>query len=1095
MVLIISVSNRLNNVLLIKAKNNEYSIILDKDNAIYTSGLRIQKTHQRKSDISFSYTNVETYLEGHTKLNSGGSIKNTSQITSISSVCATFSTEGSLYFRISYDSLNWSNITRLSSEETLDLYSEPYFIEFLTDNENYVDIDSIILNFTCIANPNANSGVPQMWGAIDNSYVDLNNVSISTNPFGLKLSYYNDIYSRGFAWTTDQTVNDSKLYVIEGSGGLNADFSASYEIDGTSVASGGVNLHKAFIENLNLSTTYSYKVGSSSGWAYGTFTTDSSKPDSLTAIHISDAQTKNPNLLNVWENTFAQAVETAGRSLDMVLYNGDQYQKNSSSPNNDQVDYSAAIETITPYLGSTPYMSVAGNHDYYTYTENTCVDFTNNLGGSDNDMYYSYDYGKVHFITLNTNRVPGLGRRNSTNYSFVEIGGTSFNVESTLVDQATWLINDLKTAHQNGAKWIVVTMHLGPHSTGDHSSEDQAMLVNASFTPIFSAYHVDLVLQAHDHTYAKTLPYKWDTAGHTEISHDSAIVNLKPVTTVLNGESYDLNPYGTYYVTTGAAGHRVGAEESDSGIFADINHSTGQPVVTEYTSGKPNAFTYNTYKTEVGYLTESNSYVPYDAYLSYGTVHNYHSDQIFNVGAPAAGNVNANMFGVLNIKNSTLTYDIYTVRGNEVCLFDTLNVMKNFDADSFNSPEDFIDEVNNWLAFNDLLEMNTIRDVFSTFLNNGVDLSNLDTHVLNTYYFWDQDDNRFLYARRENNDYIGIYPLDYYGERQSNHHWFSLSGQINQTSYLNDINGDDIVITGNAIEAGEKLYKLSEDIKLGSFDLNTNVEKVITLPEDVDFAGAEFCLGTVSNLTIQGQDENKKAELENIVNTSIGSISSLGNNRTYCAGLIEQVNGDVAFKNLKIKNAMIGDYSISMTSLFAGRIDSGTLTIENCEIEDITIYGEQKVSTFVAYINRGNVVIKNCTVKNVHIYAEEGCAGGIFGYKTQSSYNSANIVKCDSTSALSIRSNVSCELTKVADRQYYVVSLSDLPFDFSDASREVVTTFSSYFNRTQEIKNGKIRCKPGCATYGWIATNDLYPIGQAYMVSYGMNPMHAEQML
>ena len=664
-----------------RADTIEYTLLLDENNAVLDSGLAVHKTAEKRSNISFTYTGVGSFISGHTKLNAGGSLINNDQLTSITSINAKFSGEGGLFFRASYNGTEWSDVSELISEETVELISLPYYIEFLTDGENAVSIDSIEYKYTCTMNPQANGKAPQIWGSITNSTVDLNNVTIGNSPFGLKLSYYNDIYSRGFAWATDSTISDSKLYVVESSLGRDADFSATSVINGENLLTGGVMTHKAFKENLSPSTVYSYKVGSESGWDYGTFKTAPNNPPSIRAIQISDAQTKDPYQLYVWENTFAQAIETAGRKLDTIIYNGDQNQLNSQSPNTNQVDFSSAIETVRPYLGSTPYMALAGNHDTGYVFENTCVDFTNPYDVENpNNMYYSYDYGNTHFIVLNTNQINSrvsVGRRGAS-YVIdpVTIPGTSFTVDSTFLNQGTWLVNDLENIDPTKTKWIVVTMHAGPHSTGDHSSEAQIEIINESFTPIFSAYHVDLVMQAHDHTFAKTYPYRWDTVGHTTTSGNSAIVNYNPTQTTFQGKTYDINPNGTYYVTTGAAGHRYGAAEGDSGICADLNHSTGEPVMTEFVTNKANSFVYNKYKTEVGRITQSNSYVSFDAYVSYGSVHYYYSDQNFHMGDYAAGNINANMFGILNIDSSTLTYDFYTVRGNEVRLFDTLNIMK-----------------------------------------------------------------------------------------------------------------------------------------------------------------------------------------------------------------------------------------------------------------------------------------------------------------------------------------------------------------------------------------------------------------------------------
>ena len=509
------------------------------------------------------------------------------------------------------------------------------------------------------------------WDAITQSTIDFPNVSsLTAEPYGLKLSYNPDIFSRGFAWSTVSSVTESQLYVVKSNKGENADFSSSQVISGTSSSHENVTTHKASISNLSPSTTYSYKVGSSSGWAYGVFRTESSNPESITAIQISDAQTKYQDLLYCWENTFAQSIETSGRDLDMVIYNGDQYDVTnkaegsySSLVSDSYMKYSIAVETIKPYLKSIPYMAVAGNHDRSINNSNTVYYENNSLnfaGSHVDEVYYSYDYGNAHFVMLNSYEA-SFG---NPTYVPISANGYEFSVDPELSDQASWLVNDLISARSRNMKWIIVSMHVGPHSTGDHSADNQTPNVTKSFTPIFSTFHVDLVFQAHDHTYSKTLPYKWDSVGYTTSYNNSEVVNFSVVNEEFEGVSYDKNPMGTYYVTTGAAGQRFGEAEGDksAGLYADVNHSTGEGL-------HANSYRNNFYKTEVGRIKYSNSY---ESFVTEGLI----SNQTYNQGDPATGNVNANMFGVLNIENNLLRYDFYTVRGNEVRLFDSVNIMK-----------------------------------------------------------------------------------------------------------------------------------------------------------------------------------------------------------------------------------------------------------------------------------------------------------------------------------------------------------------------------------------------------------------------------------
>ncbi len=198
-------------------------------------------------------------------------------------------------------------------------------------------------------------------------------------------------------------------------------------------------------------------------------------------------------------------------------------------------------------------------------------DFINFISDNPNNGYYSYNYGKIHFICLETG----------------QYGDSKLKENS---EQVKWLEDDLKKSNENGDKWIIVSMHNGPYSTGDHSNDiNDTQVIVKQVTPLFSKYHVDLVLQGHDHTYCKTLPYKWDSVGYTTTGHDENVVNFSVQKTNIDDIVYDSNPKGTYYVTTGAAGHRFGEDEKNAGIWAEVNDQTGEGIYK-------NSFTKNNFK-------------------------------------------------------------------------------------------------------------------------------------------------------------------------------------------------------------------------------------------------------------------------------------------------------------------------------------------------------------------------------------------------------------------------------------------------------------------------------------------------------------------
>jgi hypothetical protein len=90
------------------------------------------------------------------------------------------------------------------------------------------------------------------------------------------------------------------------------------------------------------------------------------------------------------------------------------------------------------------------------------------------ERWYSYDWGDVHFVALDTER--------------------------TGPAQAKWLEADLAAIK---LPWTIVYCHKPPNSSGEHGGDPA---VNKYFVPIFKAHHVQLVLSGHDHDYERFKP-------------------------------------------------------------------------------------------------------------------------------------------------------------------------------------------------------------------------------------------------------------------------------------------------------------------------------------------------------------------------------------------------------------------------------------------------------------------------------------------------------------------------------------------------------------------------------------------------------------
>ncbi|HMJ45702.1 MAG TPA: metallophosphoesterase, partial [Ferruginibacter sp.] len=141
-----------------------------------------------------------------------------------------------------------------------------------------------------------------------------------------------------------------------------------------------------------------------------------------------------------------------------------------------------------------------GNHDYANnasrqadhaipYYDIFSLPKNGEAGGiaSNNEAYYSYNYGNVHFVSLDS-------------YGW-ETGNT--RLYDTAGRQATWLKQDLAA---NSQKWTVVYFHHPPYTMGSHNSDTEVELysIRQRLITILERYKVDIVLNGHSHSYERS---------------------------------------------------------------------------------------------------------------------------------------------------------------------------------------------------------------------------------------------------------------------------------------------------------------------------------------------------------------------------------------------------------------------------------------------------------------------------------------------------------------------------------------------------------------------------------------------------------------
>ncbi len=218
-----------------------------------------------------------------------------------------------------------------------------------------------------------------------------------------------------------------------------------------------------------------------------------------------------------------------------------------------------------------PFLPCPGNHDYEGVQQvfNTKPPLTHTgpyydfievykngeAGGvpTGHELFYSYDYRNVHFISLNSEL--GSFTNQAHNWTGIHAGANTF----TSSPMSDWLNQDLAA---NTKPWVVVYFHQCPYTQGSHNSADaieyymEAMRNN--FNPIFEQYGVDVVLCGHTHVYERSYLVHGSYGKDADIdaSHFVQKTSGKESLNEAYRKSLTGSPanYGTVYVNNGNSG-------------------------------------------------------------------------------------------------------------------------------------------------------------------------------------------------------------------------------------------------------------------------------------------------------------------------------------------------------------------------------------------------------------------------------------------------------------------------------------------------------------------------------------------------------------
>jgi hypothetical protein len=236
---------------------------------------------------------------------------------------------------------------------------------------------------------------------------------------------------------------------------------------------GTAQYHTAQFSGLEPKTLYSYRVGDGGHWSeWNQFRTASDRPDPLTFLYVGDAQN---DIYSMWSRLIRMGFTEAPRT-NFILHAGDLVNHGSSD-----VEWGEWLRAAGWINRSIPSLAVPGNHEYSktltggrALTEYWRPQFglpLNGLAGLEESCYY-VDIQGVRIVALNSNE-----RRE---------------------EQAEWLDGLLAN---NPNRWTILTFHHPVFSSAKGRDNKE---LREAWQPVIDKHKVDLVLQGHDHTYARS---------------------------------------------------------------------------------------------------------------------------------------------------------------------------------------------------------------------------------------------------------------------------------------------------------------------------------------------------------------------------------------------------------------------------------------------------------------------------------------------------------------------------------------------------------------------------------------------------------------
>ena len=294
--------------------------------------------------------------------------------------------------------------------------------------------------------------------------------------------------SRTIMWQSDSSEPDAVIeYRLVGSDDIKklSATDTAFTDDGSTTY-----IHEATITGLTPNTKYEYRVGYGADRRSDWYSLETAGAKEYDVLIYPDSQSGD---YSGWEKIVK---DSANRNPKASLY----ISMGDLVDNGEQAyQWRTWLDSIKPLSARIPLAPTLGNHEMYTLDWKmrepraylNYFDVPSNGNTTFDRHYYSYDYGDVHYVVLDTQLYESTHEDNHDVH------------HPDLYDvQVQWLRQDLAS---NTKKWTVVLMHRDPFQYAFNRPgasraagfDEEGVL----FMPIFDEFNVDLVLSAHLHSY------------------------------------------------------------------------------------------------------------------------------------------------------------------------------------------------------------------------------------------------------------------------------------------------------------------------------------------------------------------------------------------------------------------------------------------------------------------------------------------------------------------------------------------------------------------------------------------------------------------